>query len=97
IREHYSASGKTPEWYFVGLDEWIGMDGADQGSCRHFFDEQLFGPLQVPEYRISFFNGKSSQPEKECAKAEDFILARGGIDVAVLGVGMNGHLGFNEP
>ncbi len=97
IREHYAAAGSGPGWYFVGLDEWVGMDGSDKGSCRNFFNEQLLVPLQIPGSRISFFNGKSAQLELECHKAEEFISTHGGLDIAVLGIGMNGHLGFNEP
>jgi glucosamine-6-phosphate isomerase len=97
IREYFDASGTKPDWYFVGLDEWVGMDGADNGSCRHFFDEQLLVPMQMPVDRISFFDGKSNKLEEECRKAENFISTHGGIDIAVLGIGMNGHLGFNEP
>ncbi|HET9824456.1 MAG TPA: hypothetical protein VFP87_03935, partial [Chitinophagaceae bacterium] len=40
------------DWFFVGLDEWAGMNGSDEGSCRYHLDQQLFGPLQIRAERI---------------------------------------------
>jgi len=84
-------------WLFLGLDEWVGMNAADEGSCRHHLDLELLGPLQIPEGRICFFDGRASDLEAECQRIEKFINDHGGIDVAVLGLGMNGHIGMNEP
>lgn len=84
-------------WLFLGLDEWVGMNAADEGSCRHHLDLELLGPLQVPEARICFFDGRAEDLEAECERIEKFISENGGIDVAVLGLGMNGHIGMNEP
>ncbi|MGN7819210.1 6-phosphogluconolactonase [Chitinophaga sp. 22536] len=84
-------------WSFVGLDEWVGLNGSDEGSCRYFIDKTLFRPLQVTSERICFFDGRSANLSKECVDAEQFISERNGIDVAVLGVGMNGHIAMNEP
>lgn len=84
-------------WLYVSLDEWMGMNGNDEGSCRYHLDEQLFKPLNVPEERISFFDGRAKDPETECNKVEKFIQINGGLDIAIVGVGMNGHVGMNEP
>jgi glucosamine-6-phosphate isomerase len=84
-------------WYFVGLDEWVGMNGSDEGSCRFHLNNQLFGPWQVANNKISFFDGRAKDLKKECTDAETFILQQGGIDVAILGLGLNGHVGMNEP
>ncbi len=84
-------------WLFLGLDEWVGMNGADQGSCRHHLDLELLNPLKVPEERICFFDGRANDLKAECERIEKFIRDQGGIDVAVLGLGMNGHVGMNEP
>jgi len=97
IREHFQAKGATPDWDFIGLDEWVGVPSTEKGSCRYFFDEHLFGPLNIPEGRISFFNGMSSDLEAERRNAETVIGKHGGLDIVVLGIGANGHLGFNEP
>ncbi len=62
-------------------------------------DHELFGPLQLAEEQIGFLEGgcPEAQLEKHCAAYESAIGAAGGIEIAVLGVGVNGHLAFNEP
>lgn len=84
-------------WAYVALDEWVGMNGSEEGSCRYHLNQQLFHPLQVPEERICFFDGRANNLQQECEEVEAFILMQGGIEVAVLGLGMNGHVGMNEP
>lgn len=84
-------------WSFVGLDEWVGMNGDDEGSCRYHLDRQLFHPLQIADDNISFFDGRAGDLQQECDSVEAFIRQHGGMDVAILGLGMNGHIGMNEP
>src|SRR4051812_16542635 len=59
-------------WYFVGLDEWVGMNGNDEGSCRYHLDQQLFEPLKVGQDKLSFFDGRSENKELECKRVESF-------------------------
>ena len=87
----------TSEWNYVGLDEWMGMNGYMEGSCRYYIDQQLFDPLNVPIKRIAFFDGTVSDPGHEFERVERFIQAHKKIDIAILGLGMNGHIGMNEP
>ena len=87
----------TSDWFFVGLDEWVGLNANDEGSCLYHLNAQLFHPLRIAEEKICFFDGRANDLKAECNKTEDFILQHGGIDVAILGVGMNGHVGMNEP
>jgi galactosamine-6-phosphate isomerase len=84
-------------WRFIGLDEWAGMNGTDEGSCRWHLNNQLFRPLNIQNDQIIFFDGKATNLEGECARIEDYIKRKGGIDAAILGLGMNGHIGMNEP
>lgn len=84
-------------WSFVGLDEWVGLNGADEGSCRYSINRDLFRPLGISENNLFFFNGRSTDLPGECLRAEQFIREKNGIDVAILGVGMNGHVAMNEP
>src|SRR6266508_1684733 len=60
-------------WLFVGLDEWAGMNGNDEGSCRYHLNQQLFGPLQTEDNKICFFNGRANDLEMECQRVENFI------------------------
>ncbi|MEO6637683.1 MAG: glucosamine-6-phosphate deaminase [Ginsengibacter sp.] len=84
-------------WKFLSLDEWAGMNGHDEGSCRFHLNNDLFGPLNVAERNIIFFDGKATNAEDECKRIENFINDHRGIDVAVIGLGINGHVGMNEP
>jgi galactosamine-6-phosphate isomerase len=85
------------DWYFVGLDEWVGMNGYDEGSCRFHLNHQLFYPLKIEQERICFFNGRAEDLEAECNKTEKFIADHSGIQVAIVGLGTNGHVAMNEP
>jgi len=85
------------DWFFLGLDEWVGMNGSDEGSCRYHLDQQLFRPLQIPQDRICFFDGRSRDLEENCRRIEKFIQEHNGIDATILGLGINGHIGMNEP
>jgi galactosamine-6-phosphate isomerase len=87
----------TSHWHFVGLDEWLGMNGSDEGSCRFMLDQQLFHPLKVTANQICFFDGKAADLQSECEKAESFIHNKGGMNLAIVGIGRNGHIGMNEP
>jgi glucosamine-6-phosphate isomerase len=97
VKRHQQGIIDAHKWYFVGLDEWQGMNGEDEGSCRNYLDKHLFTPLEIKENHIGFFDGKAADPENECHRVEQFITANKGIDVIVLGLGLNGHIGMNEP
>lgn len=84
-------------WKFIGLDEWVGLNGNDEGSCRFHLNQQLFYPLKVAEDDICFFNGRTGDLQNECKRTDEFIKEHGGIDVAFIGLGLNGHIGMNEP
>lgn len=97
IVEHFKKLQKQPDWYFIGLDEWVGIDPHEKGSCRQFMDEHFFKPLSIAENRIFFFDGNAADLNSECRKAEQWLDIRGNIMITVLGLGRNGHLGLNEP
>ena len=83
--------------HFVGLDEWAGLSAGDDGSCRHYMDEHFFLPLAVDADRIHFFDGAAPDLEEECRKIDQFVREKEGIDLMMVGLGMNGHIGLNEP
>jgi len=84
-------------WYFLGLDEWIGLGENDEGSCRYMLNRDLFHPLNIQEEKICCFNGNTTNTEAECNRIENYIHQHKAIDIAILGLGMNGHVGLNEP
>jgi glucosamine-6-phosphate isomerase len=81
----------------IALDEWIGIPPDNEGSCHWFLHHYLIQPLGLKPDQVNLFNALSSNREEECRKADSFIQQKGGIDLMVVGVGMNGHIGFNEP
>jgi glucosamine-6-phosphate deaminase len=85
------------ETTFVGLDEWVGMDENDEGSCKFFVYENLFKPLSIEPSKIKYFDAKSTNLQEECDKVNDFIAQNGGLDIMLVGVGLNGHIALNEP
>ncbi|NNV54196.1 glucosamine-6-phosphate deaminase [Limnovirga soli] len=87
----------TSDWYFVGLDEWMGMNENDEGSCRYHLEQQLFQPLHVSGGRLCFFDGRQPNADLECDRIETFMLLHQQIQVAIIGLGLNGHIGMNEP
>src|SRR5450432_1240746 len=97
IREIKENKIDVSHWYFLSLDEWVGMNGDDEGSCRFHLNNQLFNPLQVAKDNIGFFDGREKDLNKECENMENFIRQHGGITIAILGLGMNGPVGMNEP
>ena len=79
------------------LDEFIGVDAAHPGSFRRAMQEQFFKSVNVTTTRIGFLDGTAADLEGECRRYERAIADAGGIDVQILGIGTNGHIGFNEP
>ena len=79
------------------LDEFAGVDAAHAGSFRRFMDEHLFRGVALDPSRIQFLNGVASDLDAECDRYEAAIAEAGGIDLQLLGIGANGHVGFNEP
>ena len=83
--------------YFIALDEWMGIAPEDSGSCTFFLRKHILEKLSLQHEHVHLFNGVSSNPAKDCRSADDFIRSHGPIDLMVVGIGMNGHVGFNEP
>jgi glucosamine-6-phosphate deaminase len=79
------------------LDEYVGLAADHPQSYRAFMWEHLFRHLNVPRERVHIPNGLAADVPAECAAYEAAIHAAGGIDLQVLGIGTDGHIGFNEP
>ena len=103
------ATGSTPETLYkemttsdldfsdmtsVNLDEYVGLDGSDNQSYRYFMNDHLFNKKPFNETFVP--NGKAEDLEAEC-KRYDEVIAEHPLDLQVLGIGRNGHIGFNEP
>lgn len=79
------------------LDEYVGIDGDHPNSYRYFMDDMLFNYVNIKKDNTFVPNGKSEDPENYCKEYDKLIDEKGAIDLQVLGIGENGHIGFNEP
>lgn len=79
------------------LDEYLGLEKTNEQSYYYFMRENLFDHVNILESNTFIPNGMAENFETECADYEKLISKQGGIDVQILGIGHNGHIGFNEP
>ncbi len=78
-------------------DEFIGVAPEDPRSARYFMNQHLFSQIDIRRENTFVPRGDCVDINAECAAYEHLITARGGLDLVVLGLGHNGHVGFNEP
>ena len=81
----------------VQLDEYLGVAPDDERAFFRWLERDVIGPLGIPPQRTIGIRGDAPDPARECRRYDDAVAAAGGVDVAILGLGGNGHLGFNEP
>ena len=81
----------------VNLDEYIGLDGDHDQSYRYFMNNNLFNHVNIDKANTNVPNGKAEDMTAEALRYEALIESLGGIDMQLLGIGNNGHIGFNEP
>ena len=79
------------------LDEYYGMAPTEEQSYRKFMNDNLFSRINIKLENTHVLDGLTKDAEKECADYEKAIAAAGGIDMQLLGIGHDGHIGFNEP
>ena len=81
----------------VNLDEYYPITPDNDQSYRYFMNHQLFDHVNMDKARTFVPDGTAKDPDAFCRAYEEKIDALGGVDVQVLGIGRNGHIGFNEP
>ncbi len=81
----------------VNLDEYCGLDGSNDQSYRYFMDTHLFNRVNIDKANTNVPNGKAADYAAEGARYDELIASLGGIDMQLLGIGPDGHIGFNEP
>lgn len=81
----------------INLDEYAGLGADDAQSYRHFMETHLFGRTDVKRENTHIPNGLAEDAEAECRRYDALYERLGGIDLQLLGIGQNGHIGFNEP
>ncbi len=81
----------------VNLDEYYPIDPKNRQSYRYFMNENLFDHVNIDKQNTYVPDGSAQDPEAESRRYEQIIDSLGGMDIQVLGIGQNGHIGFNEP
>ena len=81
----------------IKLDEWGGIPMDQPGTCESYLQTNLIRPLQISSSRYIGFNSNPPVPLHECKSIQDKLDKEGPIDLCILGLGINGHLAFNEP
>lgn len=79
------------------LDEYLGLPAGDEKSYHHYMQRHLFDNVNIRPQAINIPDGMAKDPEAECLAYERKIIEAGGIDLLFLGIGRNGHIGYNEP
>lgn len=81
----------------INLDEYKGISRENDQSYYYFMHQNLFDHVNIPEGNTHLPDGMALDPEKECDRYNNLIQSMGGVDLQLLGIGHNGHIGFNEP
>ena len=81
----------------VNLDEYVGLDGSHDQSYRYFMNDNLFDHVDIDKSKTYVPNGCAADLKKEGEAYDELIKKLGGIDLQLLGIGLDGHIGFNEP
>lgn len=94
VRENSTDFSKVTS---VNLDEYVGLSAEHHQSYRYFMDVNLFDKINIKRERTFVPNGCAVDIKKECEEYDRRIEDLGGIDIQLLGIGLDGHIGFNEP
>ena len=82
---------------FVKLDEWASLPMEHPGSCEFYLQQHLLKPLKIPAENFTSFDSMAADPEKECRRVRQYLEGSRPIDLCILGLGLNGHVAFNDP
>lgn len=82
---------------FIKLDEWLGLPPDNPATCQYFIEHEMLAPLGLPAAACLSFDGTAPDPDVECRRIAARIEELPAIDLMILGVGKNAHLGLNEP
>ena len=81
----------------VNLDEYVGLSPEHDQSYAYFMNDNLFSHVDIPRENTNLPSGLAADPAAECKRYDAVIESMGGVDIQLLGIGNNGHIGFNEP
>ncbi len=97
VRLYHVGEADFSTAHTFNIDEFLKVKSGDRQSYCAFMQKHLFRRVNLPADHVHFLNGDAGDPEAECARFEDDLAAHGGMDLLLLGIGSNAHIGFNEP
>ncbi len=97
IRRYNNGDLDFSEVTSINLDEYVGLDGTNEQSYRYFMNDNLFKHVNIDINNTFVPNGCTKDTDAECTAYDKRIKEYGGIDLQLLGIGLDGHIGFNEP
>jgi glucosamine-6-phosphate deaminase len=97
VRLHEAGEADFSRAHTFNIDEFVGLASDDERSYCAFMQKHLFDRIDLPRSHVHFLNGNSANHDEECARFEGDLAALRGLDLLLLGIGGNGHIGFNEP
>lgn len=97
IKKYNEGTVCFSKMHAFNLDEYYPIKKTNDQSYDYFMKDNLFNHININFDNIDIPNGEADDPEKECDRYEQKIIEKGGIDFQLLGIGLNGHIGFNEP
>jgi len=97
VEDHQKNGTSYQQVISFNLDEYIGLSGKNPNSYRYYMDEHLFNHIDIDKKNTYVPKGNAADIEEECRHYNELVEQHGGIDLQILGIGANGHIGFNEP
>ena len=97
VRLHDSGEADFSRAHTFNLDEFVGLPSSDRHSYCAFMQKHLFARINLPAAHVHFLNGSTDDHATECERFEREMAELGGMDLLLLGIGANAHIGFNEP
>jgi glucosamine-6-phosphate deaminase len=97
VRQHRAGTADFSQVRTFNLDEYVGLAPSHPQSYRYFMQQHLFSHVNLPPGNTHIPSGIAKEPEKEALRYEGLLETLGPVDLLVLGLGTNGHIGFNEP
>lgn len=97
VQDHYLNNTSYQNIRTLNLDEYVGLAENDPQSYRTYMNNQLFNHVDLPIQQTHLPDGMAKNLVEECLRYDELIYNIGGADIQLLGIGQNGHIGFNEP
>ncbi len=97
LEEYYRSGVDFSQITTFNLDEYVALPAEHPQSYRYYMEEHLFSKVNIGQENSHVPNGMAADLEEECLRYEGLIRRSGGIDLQLLGIGSNAHIGFNEP